>query len=176
MLEKYKEKINSNRLIYKNNKKKNNLANSETKNTDPMNKVTSFPDIPTVPCDAANSTCNNDKFDFVMLDECKPGPSLLSDNTTNRPAYLNHTQYNNTYVRRAKPTGTTHLSDTIPTADNVRRELTKIKEKMKSEYKSGDSKQIDAAVKEVESDIIRALHGINTRDQKKLDKDPCVLS
>ncbi|GAB1860130.1 Retrotransposon gag domain-containing protein [Camponotus japonicus] len=161
--------------IPKNNKKKNYLANSETKNMDPMNNMTSFPDIPTVPCDAANSTFNSDKFDFVMLDECKPGPSLPSDNTTNRPAYLNHTQYNNAYVRRAKPTGTTHLLDISPTPDGIRRELTKIKEGMKSELKHLDQKIIDTAVRKVESDLIRDLHG-STEDRKKLDKDPCVLS
>lgn len=90
--------------VPKNNRKKNNLANSEIKNTDPISKMTSFPDIPTVPCDTANSTFSNDKLDFVMVDECKPGPSLHFDNTTNRPTYLSkNTQYN-AYVRRATPT------------------------------------------------------------------------
>ncbi|GAB1860131.1 Retrotransposon gag domain-containing protein [Camponotus japonicus] len=66
----------------RNKKTKNNLANSDTQNMDPINNMTSFPDIPTIPGDAANLTFSN-KFDFVMLGECKPGPSLPSDNKKN---------------------------------------------------------------------------------------------
>jgi len=64
--------------------------------------------------------------------------------------------------------------DIIPPADDIRRELTKIKERMKSEFKHLDQTIIDTAVKKVESDLIRDLHG-STGDRKKLDKDPCVF-
>ncbi|XP_072759356.1 uncharacterized protein [Anoplolepis gracilipes] len=81
--------------VSKSNVKRNNQANSEAKSMDPMNKMTSFPDIPTVSCDAANSTFNNDTFDFVMLDAHKPGPSLHSDNVTSRSTYLPKNTQNN---------------------------------------------------------------------------------
>ncbi|XP_029171482.1 uncharacterized protein LOC114940879 [Nylanderia fulva] len=89
--------------VSKNNNHGRNQTNSAAKDMDPMNKMISFPDIPTVPCSTTNSASNNDT-DFVMLN-AYPGPSLRFNNTTSQPTYISkNTQYNDSRMKEAAPT------------------------------------------------------------------------
>ncbi|XP_029171492.1 uncharacterized protein LOC114940885 isoform X2 [Nylanderia fulva] len=88
----------------KNNNQGRNQTNSVAKDMDPMNKMISFPDIPTVPCSTTNSASNNDT-DFVMLSAHNPSSSLSFNNTTSQPTYISKsTQYNSQYDSHIKGT------------------------------------------------------------------------
>ncbi|XP_025265677.1 uncharacterized protein LOC105251045 isoform X1 [Camponotus floridanus] len=75
--------------VSKNNNKKNyHKANSGIKDMGPMNKKTSFPGIPTAPCTAKLTFCN-DPFNCTMrgVCHCKPCPSLHTNNATSQSIY-----------------------------------------------------------------------------------------
>lgn len=133
--------------VSKNNNKGKNQTNSEAKDMDPMTNMTRFPDFPTVPSSAANSTMmhNNDALDFVMLDAYNPGPSFRFNNISSQSTFIPKTQYDS-HMKRAKPTKTqAEPSQIMSTSNNNFRNISthKTYTLQSAQFKHNQKKKVD---------------------------------